>query len=273
LLKTAHQAPAPFFGEIASWKLVFIAAGLPGLVAAALLLTVREPARHQQLRQSDPNAARFATHVRAQWRTLSLLYIFYAAMGFIAYATVMWAPALYTRSYHMDLASAGLSVGAVVSVAGFAGALAAGFLSDLCAKFGPPGARLRVSLLGIALNLAVLGFWTRVHDAQLSLALLGVSVFANNLGLTNAAVTLQDITPNELRGRVLALFQILAGLATGAAPTAVALFTDYVFKSDAKLFLSLAIVPTVTSVAATLVGIGANAAYRRTCSELTFQSA
>ena len=234
----------PGLGELRPWRVVFLIAGIPGMGAAILMLTVREPQRKREVFTPE-GLATLRAHLTKHWRTFSLLYAFYALMGFIAFATVSWAPTLYSRKWGMPLSFAGVRIGVAVAVAGIVGSILAGSLSDRWAARDGQGARLRTPLFGIVINLAVLGFWTTTRDANLSLLLLGVSVVANNIGLATAALTLQEISPNELRGRVLAIFQIVAGLATAAGPTAVALVTDYGYRSDAKLAVSLAIVPTV----------------------------
>ena len=54
------------------------------------------------------------------------------------------------------------------------------------------------------------------------------------------SASLQVITPNEMRGRVTALYLFIANvLGTGLGPTAIATLTDVVFHDEAKLRYSL----------------------------------
>ena len=59
---------------------------------------------------------------------------------------------------------------------------------------------------------------------------------------TDPAVV-QAIVPNRMRGQAIALYLLIGGLVgIGFGPTSVALITDHVFKSDAALPYSLALV-------------------------------
>ncbi len=49
LVSGRDTTPLPWIGELRSWQIVFLAVGLPGLLVALLLLTVREPVRRGAL--------------------------------------------------------------------------------------------------------------------------------------------------------------------------------------------------------------------------------
>jgi MFS family permease len=56
------------------------------------------------------------------------------------------------------------------------------------------------------------------------------------------SAALQVITPNEMRGRISALYLFIVNvLGTGLGPTFIATLTQYVFHAEAKLYLSLAV--------------------------------
>lgn len=61
------------------------------------------------------------------------------------------------------------------------------------------------------------------------------------------STALQEMTPNDYRGRVSALFLLVANLVGfGLGPLAPAALTDYLFRDDGTLGLSVAIVSIVT---------------------------
>jgi MFS family permease len=63
-----------------------------------------------------------------------------------------------------------------------------------------------------------------------------------SLAYSTAPAIVQDIVPNRMRGKAVAVYMLLTGLSGYAlGPTAVAMLTDHVFKSDAALPYSLII--------------------------------
>ena len=97
--------------EAAGWRTALLAAGLPGLLLAALYaLTVREPARgaSEPGRSADrPRVAEVMRHLLASPTYLTIL----AANGFSLFAAMgrnMWEPAFIIRIYEMGPADAGM---------------------------------------------------------------------------------------------------------------------------------------------------------------------
>ncbi|MGY6507287.1 MFS transporter, partial [Vibrio parahaemolyticus] len=43
----------PFFGEVASWRATFLVTGIPGLLVALWVLTLREPTRRKAIVAAD----------------------------------------------------------------------------------------------------------------------------------------------------------------------------------------------------------------------------
>ena len=65
----------PVFGTVASWRLTFLIVGLPGLLIAAWVATLREPARRDLLldREGRPSALTMRQVVeqgRARWQSI-----------------------------------------------------------------------------------------------------------------------------------------------------------------------------------------------------------
>lgn len=68
-----------------------------------------------------------------------------------------------------------------------------------------------------------------------------------------AAIALNQITPNQLRGQVIAIHLFVVNLGGyGFGPLSVALFTDYVFQDPMKLNYSIACIAAIVVPAALL---------------------
>ena len=85
-------------------------------------------------------------------------------------------------------------------------------------------------------------------SASLSLALYAIVIFLAGVPFGISAAAIQQVTPNRMRGQVSAIYLFwlnLAGIGTG--PIVVALFTDFVFRSDDALRYSLACLAACTA--------------------------
>lgn len=253
----------PVVGTLAPWRLVFITVGVPGIPLALLMLSVREPQRQHGVRAAgldgDPAFSRFLSLNRGP---LSLIYLAYGAMTFATLCALPWAPTLYLRRFGMPTSTSGVYIGIATLVGGVAGVLLSGALSDRW-RFARWGGRFRVPALAIACNLPVTLSYPVMPTAWSSITLLGLATAISAFGTSSAAATIQAVVPNTMRGQAMALFQIIALLAGALAPTAVALTTDYVFRSDASLPASLQLAPGILLVIALIAAAFGLRAYDR----------
>jgi len=257
---TAH-IPAidlPILGTIASWRFTFLLVGIPGLLAALWVATLREPRRKNLLlggdgRPSQLSIAEVFTQVRVRWQ--SVLGIS-AAMIFVSmctYSFTAWAPAFFQRVHHWTPGQTGRSLGVIIMVCGCAGMYTGGTLADRWLKRGVREAHLKVGFVSAIGTLLFIPAMT-AKDPRVTLALLVPAMFflAMPSGTTYAA--LQIILPNQVRGQISALFIFifnLGGLTLG--PLLPALFNDYVFKTGTKVGTSVAISIGIGAVLAALV--------------------
>lgn len=117
------------------WRVTLLAAGAPGiLLAAVLLLTVREPQRGQLDRQSAGAAAprsSFGEVLRYMWRRRSLFHlaISICLVSFVISALAAWTPAFLVRSHGLKLDQIGLFL-SLLHVGGLIGSVGGGMLAD-----------------------------------------------------------------------------------------------------------------------------------------------
>lgn len=254
-------------GVLAPWRLAFLAAALPALPLALLLLvTVREPARQEDVpaapvspvtssesvpnrRASDraapskPSTADFIRYLRQHAKTFSRVLTYPTLLSIIGYGALAWAPALFDRTFGIPTSRAGIVLGILVAAAGAIGTLASGFLSDRWQARGVPAARLRVALVGVAIFTVPSVLWPLMPTPELAFALLFLTVLGLGLAQSAAPASVQAVVPNRMRGQAIAVYLLLAGLlGIGLGPTSVALLTDHLFHNDAALRYSLALI-------------------------------
>jgi MFS family permease len=238
----------PVFGEMEGWQLTFLIVGLPGLAVSLLVMaTVREPAR----KGVTPDAAAFpvrevAAYLWQRRRGYGSLIISVAVFVMAVYALNLWGPTYFIRTFGYDPATAGWRFGIVMIVFGSAGLLIAGTVADRLVARGMRDAYPRVvlfSMLGLAPFGVALAY---VENDILALFTIGIAIFFSAFQGGLVAASLQVMTPNRMRGQVVAVYQLLANLiGLGLGPTVVALCTDYVFANDAAIGKSIALVCAV----------------------------
>ena len=255
-----HGLAIAGIGSVPAWRLAFVAAALPAVPLALLLLvTVREPARQEVAVASTgidagehASISDFVRYLRLHAATFARVLTYPALLSIIGYGALAWAPALFERNFGMPPMRSGPVLGLIIAIAGAGGTLVCGFLSDAWTARGVTAARFRVALLGSAVFALPCVLWPLMPDARLAFALLFVSVFGLGIAQSAAPAAIQAVVPNRMRGQAIAVYLLLAGLlGIGLGPTAVALVTDHVFHRDGALRYAVA----CTAAPAALFGL------------------
>ena len=225
------------------WQLTFFAVGLPGVLVAALVRTIREPERRERTAGSAPPIRATVAYIVEHRASYACHHLATSMMSVAAYASLSWIPTFFMRTHGWTAGHAGLVVGTEVAVCSGLGILCGGWLCDILARHGFRDAHFRVGLIVCLLNLLPAVLYPLMPSAGWAVALLAPFTFlmAATYGVSPAA--LQQMTPNEMRGQVSAMYLFVGNIVgMGAGPTAVALLTDHVFHDDNMLRYSLPIV-------------------------------
>jgi MFS family permease len=245
----------PYFGPLRPWQTVFLMVGLPGLVLAAWIATLREPERRGRT-EHVPFADLFK-FIRRRPRMFIAFYVgagFYSVMGY----SDTWYPELFIRTWGWDAAQAGQINGASSLIAGPLGLLFAGWYSSHLMSKGKSDACLRLTAygaLGIALPAILMPL---MPNAVLMSILLFPFKFFVGFPPVLIASAIQMVAPNRLRAQLGALFLFAVGIiGVTCGPILPSLFTDYVFGNDAALKYSLSLSAAITlPIALGLLWIG-----------------
>jgi MFS family permease len=250
----------PIGGAIRSWQIIFIIVGLPGLLLAILMLTVKEPKRtglkavETSGGTSNMTLGKSLLYIRKVWVTLLCHNLGFALLILSGVGTGTWIVTFLVRKYGMTIAQAGPLYGFIIIIGGPLSMIVAGKLSDRLTKRGYRDSNIRVGLI-VALAWIPTGIlFPLMPTAGLAIALFIPSTLLAMApyGIANAA--LLGMMPNPLRGQAIALYGFIANvIGLGFGPTAIALMTDYVFHSDQALNYSLLVVGLVAHLAAALL--------------------
>jgi MFS family permease len=233
-------------GGFADWHIVFFIVGVPGVLLAILMaLTIREPERRGGY---VPQGTKIS--LVPLWRELSTNRIALMAvmMGtimnvMIVNAQLAWFPTLFVRVHEWEPTRIAMALALVGVPFGIISAITAGWSLTWLAKRGRTDGPILVMMLQCA-AWAVFGTAKCLVPTP-ELALIGhvcTSLFAT-WAITAALTALNQVTPNQLRGQVIAVYTLLTGLVGIAVGSgAVGLLSDYVFNYQTGIAPALALV-------------------------------
>lgn len=238
----------PIFGHLYSWQLTFIIVALPGSLVLALMLTVREPVRRssagKELDSQDLVAWRDVVSFMARnWRTYSAHFASYSISSILGFGTVAWIPTYFIRVHGWQAQDIGYVYGMMVGILGTLGVFAGARLAEHYTARGHTDGYLRAALASQVLVIVPGTLAPLMPSAWLAFAFLVPVTFLKSFPVAVGLAALQQITPNQMRARVVAIYLMVASiLGVGLGPTIVALITDFVFRDEMAVGYSLSAV-------------------------------
>jgi MFS family permease len=267
VMQSRMPVSLPLIGILAPWQLAFVVVGAAGFALCPLLMSVSEPARRglgTKHARTGVGKSALLPYIMRHKSAFIPLYAVYALMAFVGYNFQSWLPTYFERRYHMPAAAAGVRIGLVITVFGTIGCILSGILGDRWSVAGRTGGRFRVtSIWWAAALVSTVGIFC-ASNATTALVFFALFNLGAAIALASAAASIQDIVPNELRGRATAVYLLLIGVVGfGMGPTAVALVTDYIFRDDLGLRYSLLVVPLPAIMLGAVCTVLALAPYQR----------
>jgi MFS family permease len=260
----------PLLGDVRAWQLVFFAVGLPGVLVALLMLTVREPVRRGRLAAGGAglplgDVVRYAVQ---RWRVFVLHFIGFSLLAVPITTIITWAFVYFTRVLAFTPPQAALRLGGLLVILSPLGVYSGGWLADFFQRRGYRDATLRVALFAAAGLLPMSAVPAFVTSPDLVLPLFGLLIFFASLSMALAPAALQVVTPNQMRGQVSAVWMLVLNLVTaGVGPSAVGAITDYVFGDPMAVGKSIALVNCLSVPLAALALWAALGPFRNAAAE------
>lgn len=245
----------PVLGHVEPWQAVFFAVGLPGLLIALLMTTVREPIRLGVAKASKAGVplGEVIRHIADRRGAYGLLIGSVIAHSMMWNGVVAWVPTFFMRTFHLSPATVGFWAGLSLMVAGSAGIVGGGALSSWLRRRGRTDANHIVLVAASILAVPFGCTMTLVHSPSAGFALYALFLLFTSAPYGGIVAALQEISPNQIRAQVSAIYQLglnLAGI--GMGPTIVALLTQHFFGGDLGLRFSVA---TIVAIGAPIAGI------------------
>jgi MFS family permease len=261
-------------GEMAAWQMSFLFVGVPGFLLAAMMFTIREPVRQDQVvRGLTTDASGSASllsalrFIRERWRAFGALFIGSASVVTMGSLT-FWNVALFGRTWGWDVREVGIATGVLFFVGGPLGTLLGVWLTNRWLAAGRKDATLRALSTGLAI--AVPGFALYPLMPTPELAIFGQLFAFTGQAMAAAAgpATLTLIAPGQIKSQSTAIYYLFIGVfGQLIGPPPVGLLTD-LFGDQGKLRYAMTIeAATVGVLALIFVRLGLSH-YRRCVAEV-----
>jgi MFS family permease len=242
ILSSAGSIDLPLVGVMKPWQMTFIVVGLPGVLVAFLMMTVKEPVRRGKLTGHDKGIPLqlVVSYVKANGKLFTMLFSGFALIAVPLTTFITWGPAYMARVHNFSMAETGFMLGMILLFLSPAGAYFGGWLIDRLQKLGYADATLRVGLL-VAILLLPLSFYaTRISNSTMTIVLFCPFVFIMSMPIAAAPTTLQMLVPNQMRAQISAIWMLVLNILSAiAGPTLVGFITTYWLRDDIAVGSSL----------------------------------
>ncbi len=273
----------PVFGDTRPWQLVFFAVGFPGLLLTGLLLTVKEPYRRglKRVRMADGSSqvakvpiSEVASYIGQNRTTFLLHNVGFALLSFSAYGAGAWIPEFMIRTHGWTASDIGNTYGAMVMVLGTVGIISGGLIADMMSKRGIKAAKIWGGCIAAAIWFPFGLTFPLVESSKIAVVALAGATFCSSMPFGTAAAGIQEIMPANMRAQASAIYLFVVNLiGLGLGPSAVAACTDWVFRDESKLNLSLLLVAGTAHVGSVTLLFLARKPYERSIDRLAAYTA
>lgn len=263
LLTTTGGMYLAGIGHLAPWQATFMVMAVPGLVLAALLLTLREPPRVESA-VARPGVAVAAAYIRKHYKAYLTHSGASAIVVLLIQSFAAWTPSFYVRFFDMTPPQAGLAVGSVILVAGPLGHLCGGALTDFFQDRGSRAPAAPVIILGVLAAVPCVLLFGTTRNLPLSLLAFGLMSFAMTFAAPASLAGLQMLTPDRLRGVVTSMFLATTTfVGIGMGPPLIGFLTDHYFNGPQGLDRALMVTVIVCAVLGTILALASRRPFAR----------
>ena len=225
LARAGQWQGLPLLGQLAPWQLVFVAAGVPGVVLALLILIAPSVAPRDA--QGTSAASGWRDFLRTRRAFLACHFAGFSLHSAAVFGAAAWVPTYLSRVQGLDVQAVGLVMALAAVPVGMLGVLSAGWFVDRAFERGRLDAHLRHFSRATACIALIggLGFFFAPSLPVVVLVFALIQFLQPFSGVSGAV--LQIAVPDAWRGRVSAayiMFYNAVGMTLG--PSAVAFLSD-----------------------------------------------
>lgn len=250
-------------GGLRDWQLALMALGTLGLLVPPVVLFNPEPVRRERIASAAHRQHVFQFLRQRGWVFATLFGG--VTLTFLApYGQLAFMPSLFIRKYGWTAADMAFRFGIIAAVVGALGSLSAGWLVAWFARRGVRHASWLTCLIGGLACLVPGALAPLMPTGMLSLAVFGFSGMFANWSAVAVLTAISEVTPNEFRGQVTALYTACVGLFSAAlGPLVVGVLNDHLPGSRLTIGRSLSLTFAGCAVGAAVMLTVGLPAYKR----------
>lgn len=264
----------PLVGELRPWQAVMMGVGLPGLLVALALLSVKEPPRRNTSRKVS------GVPLVGALKYLGLHFSIYGplfiglTLGALDGGGRAWGAAFFERTYGWAPSTYGMMAGLVSIAAMLLGLYLGARWVDRMQQQGKIDAPFRVIVYTRAVNIPFAIAMPLMPTPELALACSAVGFLTLGMSGPMLNAVMLIVTPNQIRGQVMALYLfIFTVIGQGLSPVVTGATTDYLFTSPEDLRWSIMLLHVVFLPAALVVTLLGWKPYREEIARLDAEDA
>lgn len=223
----------PGVGELAAWQMSFLYIGVPGFVLAAMMFSIREPLRQDQVlrglqtsgegRASLRDALRF---IQQRWRAFGALFVGSASVVTMGSLT-FWNIALFGRTWGWEIREIGIATGTLFFIGGPLGTLLGIWLTNRWIASGRKDATLRALWWGVAIALPGFALYPIMPTPELAVFMQLFAFTGQAMAAAAGPATLTLIAPGQIKSQATAIYYLFVGVfGQLIGPPPVGLMTD-----------------------------------------------
>lgn len=237
----------PLLGVLTPWRLTFVLVAVPGFLVAILMFTVREVVRKDVLHnQSHVSMGEVVRFVRERWQLYGGHNLGMSIASLLTNGFAAWIPTYLIRTFGWTPGEAGLRLGSIILICGTSGVVSGGLLASWLARRGVDKSSFIVACLGMVCLTPFAIAAPLIPNATVSSLMFGPYIFFATFPTGCAAAALLEVTPNQMRGYMIALYLFAAALiGMILGPSSIAFVTDFVFEDKMQIGRSMALVAMV----------------------------
>lgn len=250
-VSNAPPADLPLLGTLRAWQLSFIYVGLPGVLVVFLMATVREPVRRLIKNrdgsiQAKASLGDLLAYYRLNWRTFTLHHLGVSCLNLFGWAFVFWTPTFFLRVHGISAGEASQTFGAIFTVFGPLGTLAAPIIARYLSERGRKDANIIGMMVGAFISVpAIISIQLLTDLTWIWLLYVPASLFVTMpFGLAQGSLTV--IAPPHMRAQIAAVYWVVVSvIGMGAGPVVAGLGSDILFTGEQGLRYSVMLVAAV----------------------------
>ncbi len=277
----------PFVGQVQPWEGLFLAAAVPGvLLAIVILVVMREPTRLdrpvdqtvdntgaivERERQAALPSGGAIAFMKANPALCWALFPGISLIQMAAYTTTTWKIVFFERSYGWSGGEAALWLGAVGGPATIIGCLTSGRIIGWMRAKGYSDAPLRLCLFSCAIYTVSAIAGLLAPNPYVALTLLSGAFFCGYVPSVAGFSAMGEVLPPRTRARLAGLHTLTNGLiANSLGPFLVGFFSDAFFPGADGIRYAMIITVVIASVLGSLSIVNGIASYRKSMTAMSY---